>query len=284
MFKAIPVYYNRIAIVEKPIFYGSGNSTLTALNQFNGSNDMRFSVVVDKPGNKFSYRLFPNSGYIESNLSMNSEFLGTKKGNWLKDKLNGNRVAFIMFGSGISYTPGDSWRVNCRSKSGKNTFGGATDFTLATTWDGGFAKVPMYKNSAGALIDLSINPGALIKIDISESQGAADQPEQIFVSSGSYQNIEEWFYEDQVYSSFKQYSEDGKNHGPQNVFFRRLENNATGQTQSQDGISGGVQMIVKGYDIYGPTGLTSPNPPKNKTTVLFNVLQQDNPTILETLQ
>lgn len=161
-------FSNRISIVEKPIFYGSGNSTLSALNQFNGANDMRFSVIVE-PGNKFSYRMFPNSGYIQSKVTMNSQFAGTKKGNWLKDA-KGNSVAFIMFASGVTYTPGDSWRINCRSNKGNNTFGGPTDFTYGSETDGGFAAIPYYQNSSGSLIDLPIKPGALIKIDISESQ------------------------------------------------------------------------------------------------------------------
>ena len=199
-------------LLKLQYFYGKGNSKLTALTYYGGAKDSRYSIKMTG-ANTFNYYLFPNlSAPIESNVIINKDSLSTittvKKGNYLKDA-SGKSIGFIIFGSNSGYTFGDSWRVNCRSNKGNNTFNGPTWWSdPATQKDGGFAKLPLN----------NITVGQVIKIDISESEGAADQPEQTFIASTDYVNIEEWFYEDQVYSKFKQYDEGGKNHGPFNVF------------------------------------------------------------------
>jgi len=244
--------------VDNPIFYGVNSQAANILNiersnQFFGTFDIRYRIEITSGGAspKFNYYMFGDSQKVLA--SDQTIIAGTEIA--LKDGQNGTDVAYISFSSTSNLTVGDYWTISCRSSGGKNLFGTRTAFDDKQRF-GGFAIIPA---------DYQINVGAQIKFRISESQNVPDQPEQIFTSSRSYVNLEEWFYEDGIYNKFVMLSgtlvgdAPGTNKGSKSVFFRRgdsLDNSPVrGQRVGQiiqngksiDVANGELFMLIQGY-------------------------------------
>ena len=282
--------------VDLPIFYGKGsnktlnivhrnNSTLSPNDRYFFDTDRRFVIEVTGP-NTFSYRDYRLSYNYETNVIMNSETLpGGTSGNSIKININGKDIifAYISFNISIGYTTGDSWRLNYRGTK-YNLNGSPIKFEDSEYYrDGGFACTPRRNNSINN-DDLEITPGSIIKFQINDGY---DQAEQRFVSSGSYDNIEEWFFEERIYEKFKQEItsgvNSGKNDGSKTVFFRRgfvvdldVGNGQTTRLMNSVGSPNGyISMFIRGYRF---------NEDSQREIIYFKIEAKipDNITILET--
>jgi hypothetical protein len=278
--------------VDKPIFYGKGSSSLYVVSR---SIDYIFDtdrrLIVEVTGARtFSFRDYRLSYNYGTNITMNSETIPTPSGNTLGNSLRVDIggvsyvLGYIIFEvPGLSnYSIGDSWRINYRgSRYGIN--GSPIKFETTEAIDGPFAGVPNRGDENNSQGDLAITPGSVIKFQINEG---FDQPEQRFVSSGSYDNIEEWFFEERIYEKFSQLMTDGRSDGSKTVFFRRgyVSYVSTGSVQnsqptfklSKTGDQNGyIVMIIKGY---GRSEDTS----RRAIYLNLSVVSPDNLTILET--
>ena len=278
--------------VDKPIFYGKGSSSLYVVSR---SIDYIFDtdrrLIVEVTGARtFSFRDYRFSYSYETNITMNSETIPTPSGNTLGNALRVDIggvsyvLGYIIFEvPGLSnYSIGDSWRINYRgSRYGIN--GSPIKFETTEAIDGPFAGVPNRGDENNSQDDLAITPGSIIKFQINEG---FDQPEQSFVASGSYDNIEEWFFEERIYEKFSQLMTDGRSDGSKTVFFRRgyVSYVSTGSVQnsqptfklSKTGDQNGyIVMIIKGY---GRSEDTS----RRAIYLNLSVVSPDNLTILET--
>ena len=278
--------------VDKPIFYGKGSSSLYVVSR---SIDYIFDtdrrLIVEVTGARtFSFRDYRFSYSYETNITMNSETIPTPSGNTLGNALRVDIggvsyvLGYIIFEvPGLSnYSIGDSWRINYRgSRYGIN--GSPIKFETTEAIDGPFAGVPNRGDENNSQDDLAITPSSIIKFQINEG---FDQPEQSFVASGSYDNIEEWFFEERIYEKFSQLMTDGRSDGSKTVFFRRgyVSYVSTGSVQnsqptfklSKTGDQNGyIVMIIKGY---GRSEDTS----RRAIYLNLSVVSPDNLTILET--
>lgn len=233
--------------VDTPIFYGKGLSTLTCdtfNSAYNYTTDTRIHIEVTAV-DKFRYRLFNSSSWIQENVAMSSAGVMLT--------FAGYNLAFVKF-STSPYSVGDTWRINYRSRN-TSLFGSPIKATRSDKKDGAFAIV----SRQGKIL-----PGTVIYIQINDG---GDQPEQRFVSSGTYENLEEWFFEEEIYSSFIQIMPNGRSDGSKTVFFRKSKSLSITRIGGQNintltGVgdqSGFVSMIVRSYqvsntDAYGDTG------------------------------
>jgi hypothetical protein len=290
--------------IEDPIFYGSGNGTLASLFRYRkdipyagagGVNpiytfktDRRFIIEVTGP-RTFSFRDYNTTWYYEENVSMNSETMPDGSGgNKIQATIDGVDYvfAYIQFADGVDYNAGDKWSLNYRGVK-YNVNGSPLNYNRDDKTDGPFASVPDrgsdINNNDG---DLEIKPGSVIKIRIDES---GDQGVQKFISSGQYENIEEWFYEERIYEKFKQLMPDGRNDGSQSVFFRRgvlddvsVSGRVTRQLRQIGNPKGYIVMFIKGY-IPNENKITDKDADQRKFIYLhLSVTTPDNISILET--
>ena len=255
--------------VDLPIFYGKGsnqtlnivhlnNSTITDPNsRYWFDTDRRFVVTVTGP-RTFSFRDYRLSYDYETNVVMNSETLpGGSSGNIIKVDINGNDVpfAYISFDPSKEYRVGDTWRLNYRGNK-YSINGSPIKFQDEDYYrDGGFTCIPKRDNSI-VNNDLEITLGTVIKLRINDGY---DQEEQRFISSGYYENIEEWFFEEKIYEKFKQDittgPNAGKSDGAKTVFFRRgfvsdlnvKDGQITRIMSSVGSPNGYVAMFIRGY-------------------------------------
>ena len=272
---------------ESIIPYGAKyGATIPAYLYCNTIKDRRF-VVEFVSGNTIRYRDFLSSQWTGP-IQVNSESLtyggNTYSGNYINDYDN-SKLTFVSFSNSINNIPGTSYRVNMRG-SGKTIFGCDLKFVTPDQRDGGFAAVPVNSEFSGA----RIRPGSSIRIKISESEGYNDQPEQIFTSSSSYDNIEEWFFEEGIYSQFKQFNDTGVNKGSHTVFFRACEyveqkdNGIVGKVAQNNPRWSDVRMFIKGWHVKDDWNIfTGTNDTvRNQVTLEFDMFIPDALTILET--
>lgn len=270
---------NRAAVIERPIFYGSGLNNLSVNPNWVSNSlqkDIRYTLTIDGK-NTYKYTMFGSSKVIESNVAITG-------GNQILKDDNGNNIASIKFATVGGHTIGDSWRINCRSLNGLNYFGDRTRFNGETDAIGSCAIIPgdLTNNQ-----DLSIKAGAVITIKIDESRvvGGSDQPVQTFVSSSNYDNIEEWFIEDGAYTKFVMLA-DGSNKGYKSIFFRRstgfLISPNGGVNSTTQNLNGTVRMYILGYGNTPPQNSLQECKP-SVITVDFSITQADKPTVLETV-
>lgn len=266
-----------IAHVDNPIFYGSGFSSLSVDNTsslYNSNTDKRLYVEVTA-SNKFRYREFDKSNWIQEDVTM------SPSGNVLVVSTGAStlNVAKVYFTTSASYTVGDSWRINYRGNVA-SIFGSPIKATRSDKKDGAFAIVSNI-NAGANMFDTTITPGTILYFTINDGY---DQPEQRFISSGTYANIEEWFFEENIYSEFSQIMPDGRSDGSKTVFFRK----STGIWQ-KDGVNylndvgnqtGFVSMVIRSYQ--EASGSTSTDTSKKFIKFSLRSKKPLGPTILET--
>ena len=196
--------------VEDPIFYGEGYNKLSVQRtstRYNYGRDQRIILDITGP-RKFSYRHYDSSVYIQKDVDMKGFSTG---GNFIQigDGTTTYTLAIIKWHDTNDYTVGDRFVLNCRGTVA-NMFGNAINYVQPKRTDGGFAAVKS---------DIDINAGTIIKLRIKDGY---DQKEMKFISSNSYKNLEEWFWEEQIYSGrFSQFDGSGRDIGARTVFFRR---------------------------------------------------------------
>jgi hypothetical protein len=225
--------------IDQPVFYGRGASSIsydTTSSLYNSNTDKRiFLEITDS--NKFRYRFFNDSRWIQENVTMSAS------GNLITYEAGGvtYTVASITFDTNVNYSSGDTFRINYRGEKA-SIFGSPVIATRSDRKDGGFAITTTNPITPGTVVYISINDGY-------------DQAEQRFVSSGAYPNIEEWFFEEEIYSNFNQYMPDGRSDGAKTVFFRRATSLNTTEINGQNinfligtgDQSGDVFMLIRSY-------------------------------------
>lgn len=274
--------------LDKPIFYGNGFSELQYASSYSGysaESDQRIIVEVTNAG-KFSYRKYDESNWEQEDISMTF--------GWQNISLNiggsSKVVARIKFSNTSSYTVGDSWRLNYRGDK-KNIFGRDINYNSSVKIDGGFGIVSNVTwTNNNTKWSTSITPGSKIKISIDDN---GLQPVQEFFSSNYYENLEEWFFEDKIYSKFNHFvNSNGSqvNIGGKAVFFRRgtgvwkdafYDTDYIHNTGDQ---SGSIKMIIKGQEsAKNATGLTGTFTREDVDMIVgITIALPQNITILET--
>lgn len=262
-------------VVNFPIFYGSSTSATslipTAFGSFSAHEtpnlqncgSKRWKVTVtDGANNIFKYEALSQTGslsLVQDNLTM----LGTgTAGNEFGYFDNGVfvRICNLRFGHlPNQYSTGDYWIVNVHSalNLGLNipvsnylpTFADTSNpfqSNAAILQDNNWDVSP--NNPSPNFKDRVIEPGARIEIQITQTTiGGLEQitPNQSWYSSKRYANIEEWFWEDNIQSTFSHLDLAGNNIGARNVIFRRGRNVV-------DNL--GVQMTQAGNSAAPPPG------------------------------
>lgn len=281
--------------VEAPIHYGDGDnkslSSISSSNLYTFDTDRRFVIEITG-ANTFSWRDYNVQWYYGENVTMNADtlpasFFNGANGNYLTANIGGNNITFgiISWDTASPYTIGDSFRLNYRG-SRYGIFGTPNDFAYDTNkyWSGAYTAFP---DLGGSITDnpgdLQITPGTVIEIQVIDG---FEQEMQRFISSSSYENIEEWFFEERVFDKYKQYMTNGKSDGSKAVFFRRgiytqyNPSGGGGGTQAKiiytNDPRGYMMMCVKGYDN------SSKKDDQKEIRVNFSIRIPDNYTILET--
>ncbi len=286
-----PIEVFNSSALDTPIHYGTGdNKSLSVVREasiYTFDTDRRFVVEITG-SNTFSWRDYNAPWYYGENVTMNADTLPSgyfngANGNYLTANLSGNDITFgvISWDTSVPYTVGDSFRLNYRG--GKyGIFGVPVHFPHSPDqfFSGSYVAIP---DRRGSLLDnpgdLAITPGTVIEIQIDDS---FEQKKQSFTSSGSYANIEEWFFEERIYQRFAQYRPDGTSAGASNVFFRRgtTDTRSTG-TEILNNLhkaNGYIVMCFKGLDFSNGTGST----PQKTISIDYSIRVPDNYTILET--
>lgn len=225
--------------IDQPVFYGRGASSIsydTTSSLYNSNTDKRIFLEITE-SNSFRYRFFNDSRWIQENVTMSAS------GNLITYEAAGvtYTVASIKFDTNVNYSSGDTFRINYRGDKA-SIFGSPVVATRSDKKDGGFAITTTNPITPGTVVYISINDGY-------------DQAEQRFVSSGAYPNIEEWFFEEEIYSNFNQYMPDGRSDGAKTVFFRRATSLNTTEINGQNinflrgtgDQSGDVFMLIRSY-------------------------------------
>ena len=228
--------------VSFPIFYGSSTSAnaliptavpgYTPHESTRSGSSYRYKVsILDGSNNTFEYFSQSQDGtytLVETNLTM----VGTGVGNELKYLYNGvlYRLCNVRFAHlPNTYKTGDYWIVNIHGNDMENLDGTIPNTNrpphthgIAVFPGDNFNASPV--NSTPNYKDRTIFLGARIEIKITEYKNGSvlETPIQTWYSSREYTNLEEWFWEDQVFSTFKHQSiASGLDVGAQNVFFKR---------------------------------------------------------------
>ena len=276
---------NRFSVVEYPIFYGSGtnDASVTIGNNYFGLNDIRFNVQIDGVGtpNTFKYyamALGTGPTLIAQNVPITTGAQALTSQGYSTS---------ITFASTTGHTLNDSWRINCRSSSGLNIFGGRNVYA-STGSDGpyGFATGTNWNLNGGYVGDRAIKAGAILTFKIKEPNNGNTQSVQTFVATKDYVNIEEFFIEDGVYTKWVQYL-GTLSIGAQNVCFRRLTgfqnlaplNNTNQYYGSQGGSISNASLTYPVFMfVFGYTTGTSP-----RIEVIFDFQESLFPVLFETV-
>tara|TARA_R110000868_G_scaffold137611_1_gene351168 strand:+ start:2337 stop:6401 length:4065 start_codon:yes stop_codon:yes gene_type:complete len=251
--------------VSSPYFYGSYTSDQNAIstnftNVFNigstvvngykamywGFNDLRYTIEV-RANNKYNYTsdLTGQSGWQPNDIPIIAGAIDLIK---LPIGISGvapapySDLAFIIRWSSTSVSPGDKFKISCRSKNGENYFPGPSNNTglldNMSNQNGGFAVVNGNYNGP-------IYAGASITIQIVEDRHNSNAylTAQTFTSQYDYKNIEEWFVESQEFFNFTQNNQAGVNVFSKGIWFR----NTIGPGQSLPLTLASDQGLVNNY-------------------------------------
>jgi hypothetical protein len=281
-------------MAETPIFYGNGLDGLSISAspvgggyQYLFYRDMRVIIEIDS-ADTFRYRIHPsvgpysqyNPGWISENLPIQT----TPQSLPIITQTSAPSSPFnIIFSQDTGYTPGDTWVVNCRGIEYdlSNDYNTNPNEPMQNGWFSGVA--------ISNLGNIPIKIGAIIRIGIGESGGGQSTAagQQTFPPSGrTYENIEEWYYGEQIYLLIKNFNGNGDR-----IYFRRgapylvypappvagSGANAPVNSISQQGMGFEVRMMITGQS---PTNTLQQS---QKTIVArWELCQYDNPLIAET--
>ena len=221
-----------VRFIDNPIFYGSGSNDLHIGNGHITTSvlDVRFTIKIDSVstlGDTFSMYAFQSGEeqIVASNINITA---GVEQNLYY---LNGSpvNVGKILFTSNIGHKLGDYWTIMCRSFATGGLDAGYNVFSYTSIYGKYYLPNNPYvfitgkgwNLNTGFSGDRPIKSGANIVIKMKEPSNGDTESTQSFISSKEYKNIEEWFFEDKVYSKWIQY-DGSKSIGAQNVFFYRI--------------------------------------------------------------
>jgi hypothetical protein len=281
------------SIVDNPIHYGVGDpnllvrSSLIGVNPYSTYFDYRITIRILST-TQFQYiTSFDMTGtWVTENIVIGADIM-------LSNSLNVG-ICNIQF-NGVPPV-NDVWKINVRGYCGStrtvNYFGGNGIYTPSTDnntimFPGGYAPI---------VCDWDIQAGDIITLHIQDSlNGSVNTNNQIFISGGNYENIEEWFNEDGQKDTFISNDTNGVNQGYKSVSFRR-GNQYTDETTpygyiwstagwlvSQDTYDSlPIVMIIEGYgkgeNAGGDNGVGS-----NRFSAALTIKRYDASIIAETV-
>ena len=252
------------------------------------SKDLRYTIEI-KPGNKFNYTvdLFGVSNWIEVNdipivvgqvykiktptHALGNTFYGNgyNQGPFAGLTLNNtaNYAAFFIQFNSNSFSIGDKWKIGGRTRTpvistgaslgmGSNYFGSSsiTNSSVYSYQEGVNGGMAVLSGTFSG----SIFAGASITIQVlndRHNSNAYSSP-QTFTSPQTYENIEEWFVESGVWTTFISKDLNNVNQGSKPIWFRETvgpiyvvspnNGNQTNRTYYSD-TSQRVTMFMMGY-------------------------------------
>jgi hypothetical protein len=283
----LPIFFPH-SFTEDPVFYGAGANDLATVNKSDKVLvDRRIRIEIDGRNasgiDTFKVSVL-STDVAGASLIQNVAITGTNQ--VISDGTK--TLCTIRFAKTTGHTIGDSWRINQRANwtsfDGRTVFGGPLVFT---GFDDPFGGIAVFPKDA-----TSISGGAVITIKINETRvaGGEGQPEQTFISSRDYINIEEWFFEDSIYEQFTMTAR-SQNQGATTVFFRRCSNYRNIQSGSQSCTqvdqtdNGDIRMFIRGHADANSDDFKSGNSIsciRAILTVDCTITQAKNKTIIET--
>ncbi len=278
---------NYFTVAENPIFYGNGLDNLRTSNnnQIITSTlvgDVRFTIQIDSVSNSGDtykvYAFFNNSNNLisENNpITANSDI--TLSVIEPETSPTPYQICKVKFLTSTGHNTGDYWTVMCRNGY-QNVFNGP-NYSVQSPY--GFTANSLWCPTNNFTGDREIKAGAQFTFKMKEPNNGNTQLVQSFVSTKNYKNIEEWFFEDSIYSKWIQYDE-GNSIGAKNVCFRRLIGfrETTEQTIGDCGssISNTTLNATMFMYIYGSNVGFNPT-----MEVIFDFQQSLSPVLFETV-
>ena len=250
-----------INYIQNPVFDGIGLNDLSKSGTYTGTEDVRYFIEMDQIGDGVtSFDTFKwgknNGGFQASNVTIQTN----------TPQLLENGV-FITFANNSGHTASDKWYIGAKS---------ATDDGYGSNEaKRGYA---IYKGPE----DEVILGGASIEIIYDEYDDETQKVEIPFTSSKRYENIEEWYYGDNI----------SLGSIPENrIWFRRGNvvphgwRNRSHQINMTNDESGTMNMIIRslgyegGFDSFG-YAITVDDPVRIRVTL--TIRQSENNVLFET--
>ena len=217
---------------EDPIYYGDNNPNALSLDYnvtafdpffYTGQNDYRITVeIISATQFRWTKSITASGGWTTSNINLaSSYFINVSNLSLANAQSSGNGVTIKWNSQPVI---GDIWKINLRGKSQNSTlnyFGGKGIGNPVLN-------VPMCPITPNEAIDLQIFPGDVIEIKYNEILNTnAQNITQVFYSSNTYANIEEWFVQSDAYLAFQYTDIEGNALNAKAVSFRRGDNFVT---------------------------------------------------------
>jgi hypothetical protein len=163
-------------VIEGPVYYGIGDGLddLTSGGTYSGTTDIRYLIRIDTVGatDTFSY-------------SANDGVSWTSIGNITGGAQALNNGVTVTFGAVTGHSVNDTWTISAKA-----------DDVVDDGNEDGRAWVPLQSKPAD---DEGIRQGAVITISYKEVRsGTIVDYAESFTSSRFYENIEEWFYGEDI--------------------------------------------------------------------------------------
>lgn len=251
---------NNINYIQKPIYYGdSGLNDLSKSGTYTHNEDIRYLIEIDGIGdNSTTYNTFRWSK--DNGSTFESEDIAITAG--VSQTLD-NGVE-ITFNSNYGHSTSDYWYIGAKSRldSGLGNSEGDRGYSI-------------YKGSE----DDIIYGGARIEFIYDEYNNESNYVEKTFISSTYYENIEEWFYGDNIIDEI--------DIDESRIWFRRGNvipagwRNRSHQINVTDDDSGTMNLIIKSQGfVNNPAERITPGDVRVRIT--FNIRQTENVILLET--
>jgi len=232
------IFYSQI---DNPIFYGQSTTAdrvkvvavpgIAASTAHQSAQYKAFRIkltVVNGATNEFKYEFMSQEGAYSNPLMVDtslSSFTLTMSNNPAAPNIfyniTVNSVGAVIYGDPVaavvwpdlpnSYLTNDYFIINVHSEEAKYTL----DNNLNETQ--GSVPVPATTfSNVGYPKDKVIQAGAQITFKLTHHRSTGENyedPAQVFISSKEYLNLEEWFWEDQIYSAFNNLTPEGTSGG-----------------------------------------------------------------------
>jgi hypothetical protein len=276
---------NTFTVAEKAIFYGTGlNDMITSnSNIFTSTkHDARFYIEISSTGvlDTFDWYIWVNG---EGKKYVNTVSITAGVNQLLEYSYVSGGTTYaisctIRFTAATGHKIGDFWTIMGRSPlvAGLSIFGG--DRVTTSSYPMTTIQPWQLNNTVGKPNDRPIEAGALITFFTQLNAIDFNNPAtQSFVSTGRYENIEEWFIEDSVYSKL---STELLVQGEKGVQFRRVQTLPSSNTVLTTTQGGSISAATLNYTVgmyFQGLGAT------NTFYAKMNVTQQSELTILETV-
>lgn len=262
----------RQSYVEDPVFYGEGlndlnlSTTFDPLNEPLGFTDFRYEVKIMSVGTPDTYKWRRRD--VDNNTTDPWDD-NNGSGYSLATPLTIDTGVSVSFTSSTGHSLDDRWVINTKSLS------------RPFRWEGGGEVEDEYRRNAIMLFKCkevgseAISSGAIITLEFDDSKsgaetfGAKGNVYQRFVSGGYYDNLEEWFWEDDVISQMN-YPD-----GPDKIMFRRGSLLKADGQQMEIDPTGDLFMCIVTPAYYDGVG-------RVRASVGLNIKELDNYIILET--